>query len=79
MKRAIETKEEMGDFNRLFSVSQFNKHHKLPEDEAFEDGKQASMATLSSVKVCTYFPYFINDILFVSSNAVEVAFSLTRY
>jgi hypothetical protein len=31
VKRAVETKEEMGDFIRSFSVSQFNKNHKTPE------------------------------------------------
>ena len=32
VKRAVETKEEMGDFIRSFSVSQFNKNHKTPEE-----------------------------------------------
>ena len=31
MKRAIETREEMGDFIRAFSVSQFSKHYATPE------------------------------------------------
>lgn len=31
VKRAVETKEEMGDYIRAFSVSQFNKNHKTPE------------------------------------------------
>ena len=31
VKRAIETREEMGDQIRAFSVSQFNKHHQTPE------------------------------------------------
>ena len=31
MKRAIETREEMGDFIRAFSVSQFSKHYTTPE------------------------------------------------
>ena len=51
MKRAIETKEEMGDFNRLFSVSQFNKQYRLPEDEEFQQTKHISMDTLRNVKV----------------------------
>lgn len=51
VKRAIETREEMGDLNRLFSVSQFNKRNKLPEDEAFQAVKETSMSTLQNVKV----------------------------
>ncbi|XP_067929106.1 coiled-coil domain-containing protein 93-like [Watersipora subatra] len=48
VKRAIETKEEMGDFNRLFSISQFNKQYKLPEDDM--SAKEVSMDTLRNVK-----------------------------
>lgn len=54
VKRAIETKEEMGDLNRLFSVSQFNKQHTLPEDEAFQQTKGRSVDTLRNVKVSCY-------------------------
>lgn len=31
MKRAIECRAETGDYIRAYSISQFNKHHKLPE------------------------------------------------
>lgn len=31
VKRAIERKEEMGDYIREFSVSQFNKFHTTPK------------------------------------------------
>lgn len=31
VKRAIETREEMGDYVRAFSISQFQKTHRLPE------------------------------------------------
>jgi len=31
VKRAIERKEEMGDYIREFSISQFNKHHTTPQ------------------------------------------------
>lgn len=31
VKRAIETREELGDYIRNFSVSQFNKNHSTPE------------------------------------------------
>ena len=51
MKKAIETKEEMGDMNRVFSVSQFNKYNKLPEDEQFDLAISASKGTLGSLKV----------------------------
>lgn len=51
VKKAIETREEMGDLNRLFSVSQFNKRNKLPDDEAFEALKHISVPTVQNVKV----------------------------
>ncbi|XP_062517530.1 coiled-coil domain-containing protein 93-like [Corticium candelabrum] len=35
VRRAIETREEMGDTIRMFSESQFNKSHSLPQDEEF--------------------------------------------
>ncbi|KAF6037828.1 CCDC93 [Bugula neritina] len=50
VKRAIATREEMGDFNRLFAVSQFNKHNKLPEDERFQANKLTSMTNLQNIK-----------------------------
>lgn len=31
VKRAIETREEMGDYIRSYSISQFQKTHRLPE------------------------------------------------
>lgn len=31
VKRAIETREEMGDYVRAYSISQFHKSHTLPE------------------------------------------------
>lgn len=31
VKRAIETREEMGDYVRSYSISQFQKTHRLPE------------------------------------------------
>jgi len=31
VKRAIETREEMGDYVRAYSISQFQKTHSLPE------------------------------------------------
>lgn len=31
VKRAIETREEMGDYIRSYSISQFSKSHKMPE------------------------------------------------
>jgi len=31
VKRAIECRAETGDYIRAYSISQFNKNHKLPE------------------------------------------------
>ncbi|KAJ8313751.1 hypothetical protein KUTeg_008312 [Tegillarca granosa] len=55
VKRAIETREEMGDFIRSFSVSQFNKFHKTPEDIAFDEVKDKALKTVGDVKE-TYKP-----------------------
>uniref|UniRef100_A0A665VZW9 Coiled-coil domain-containing protein 93 n=1 Tax=Echeneis naucrates TaxID=173247 RepID=A0A665VZW9_ECHNA len=43
VKRAIETKEEMGDYVRAYSVSQFQKTHTLPEDVEFLQMKEQAM------------------------------------
>ncbi|XP_056245825.1 coiled-coil domain-containing protein 93 isoform X1 [Seriola aureovittata] len=52
VKRAIETREEMGDYVRAYSISQFQKTHSLPEDEEFLQRKdQAVKAVLDVLKV----------------------------
>nr|XP_022310578.1 coiled-coil domain-containing protein 93-like isoform X3 [Crassostrea virginica] len=50
VKKAIETREEMGDFIRAFSISQFSKTHKTPEDVLFEELKEKSTNSVSQVK-----------------------------
>uniref|UniRef100_A0A4W4GXK2 Coiled-coil domain-containing protein 93 n=1 Tax=Electrophorus electricus TaxID=8005 RepID=A0A4W4GXK2_ELEEL len=50
VKRAIETREEMGDYVRAYSISQFQKMHTFPEDEEFEQRKQKAVRTV--VDVC---------------------------
>lgn len=50
VKRAIETREELGDYIRNFSVSQFNKNHSTPEDEAFLTVKEKATSTVAEVK-----------------------------
>ncbi|KAK3568695.1 hypothetical protein QTP86_013454 [Hemibagrus guttatus] len=49
VKRAIETREEMGDHVRAYSVSQFQKTHSFPEDEEFEQRKQKAVRTVVDV------------------------------
>ena len=49
VKRAIETREEMGDYIRAYSVSQFDKSYKLPSDIAFEETKQQAVSTVTEV------------------------------
>uniref|UniRef100_A0A671TU35 Coiled-coil domain-containing protein 93 n=1 Tax=Sparus aurata TaxID=8175 RepID=A0A671TU35_SPAAU len=49
VKRAIETKEEMGDYVRAYSISQFNKTHKLPEDEEFLQRKDKAVRAVLDV------------------------------
>ncbi|XP_050419309.2 coiled-coil domain-containing protein 93 [Patella vulgata] len=50
VKRAIETREEMGDYIRAFSVSQFSKHYKTPEDELFIESKEKSIDAVTTAK-----------------------------
>uniref|UniRef100_A0A803KAM7 Coiled-coil domain-containing protein 93 n=1 Tax=Xenopus tropicalis TaxID=8364 RepID=A0A803KAM7_XENTR len=47
VKRAIETRQEMGDYIRSYSVSQFHKEHSLPEDQDFELRREKTVRTLS--------------------------------
>ncbi|KAM9365545.1 coiled-coil domain-containing protein 93 isoform 2-T2 [Pholidichthys leucotaenia] len=52
VKRAIETREEMGDYIRAYSISQFQKTHSLPEDEEFLQRKdKAVRAVLDLLEV----------------------------
>ncbi|XP_037343554.2 coiled-coil domain-containing protein 93 isoform X1 [Pungitius pungitius] len=49
VKRAIETREEMGDYVRAYSISQFQKTHCLPEDEEFLQRKNKAVRTVLDV------------------------------
>uniref|UniRef100_T1JCX3 Coiled-coil domain-containing protein 93 n=1 Tax=Strigamia maritima TaxID=126957 RepID=T1JCX3_STRMM len=49
VKRAIETREELGDTIRSFSISQFNKHFTAPQDETFDKQKAKSISTVAHV------------------------------
>ncbi|CDQ81398.1 unnamed protein product [Oncorhynchus mykiss] len=49
MKRAIETREEMGDYVRAYSVSQFQKTHSFPEDEDFLQRKENAVKAVLDV------------------------------
>ncbi|XP_048455187.1 coiled-coil domain-containing protein 93 [Rhincodon typus] len=49
VKRAIETREEMGDYIRSFSVSQFQKTHSLLEDDDFKQRKDKAMKTVAEI------------------------------
>ncbi|XP_006169606.1 coiled-coil domain-containing protein 93 [Tupaia chinensis] len=46
VKRAIETKEEMGDYIRSYSISQFQKTYSLPEDDDFLKRKEKAIKTV---------------------------------
>lgn len=50
VKKAIETREEMGDYVRSYSISQFQKTHAFPEDEEFASKKDRAISTV--VNVC---------------------------
>ncbi|XP_063017716.1 coiled-coil domain-containing protein 93 isoform X2 [Melospiza melodia melodia] len=49
VKRAIETREEMGDYVRSYSISQFQKTHRLPEDEEFMQRKEKALKTVTDI------------------------------
>ncbi|XP_006903269.1 PREDICTED: coiled-coil domain-containing protein 93-like [Elephantulus edwardii] len=49
VKRAIETKEEMGDYIRSYSISQFQKTHSLPEDDDFIKRKEKAIKTVIDI------------------------------
>ncbi|KAM3861897.1 coiled-coil domain-containing protein 93 [Diretmus argenteus] len=49
VKRAIETREEMGDYVRAYSISQFQKTHSFPEDEEFLQRKDKTVKALQDV------------------------------
>jgi hypothetical protein len=48
--RAIETREEMGDYIRSYSESQFTKYHSTPKDKEFEEMKDTAINSISQVK-----------------------------
>ncbi|XP_040914056.1 coiled-coil domain-containing protein 93 [Toxotes jaculatrix] len=49
VKRAIETREEMGDYVRAYSISQFQKTHSLPEDDEFLQRKDKAVKAVLDV------------------------------
>ncbi|XP_020828577.1 coiled-coil domain-containing protein 93 [Phascolarctos cinereus] len=49
VKRAIETREEMGDYIRSYSISQFQKTYSLPEDDDFLQRKEKSIKTVTDI------------------------------
>jgi len=50
VKLAIATREEMGDYIRAFSESQFSKDHRTPEDVEFMSRKERAVASVRDVK-----------------------------
>ncbi|XP_066467960.1 coiled-coil domain-containing protein 93 isoform X2 [Tiliqua scincoides] len=49
VKRAIETREEMGDYIRSYSISQFQKTHSLPEDDDFMQRKEKAIKAVGEI------------------------------
>ncbi|XP_062972692.1 coiled-coil domain-containing protein 93 isoform X1 [Elgaria multicarinata webbii] len=49
VKRAIETREEMGDYIRSYSISQFQKTHRLPEDDDFMQRKEKAVKAVTEI------------------------------
>ncbi|XP_014823853.1 coiled-coil domain-containing protein 93 isoform X1 [Poecilia latipinna] len=49
VKRAIETREEMGDYVRAYSISQFQKSHAFPEDEELLQRKDKAVKAVLDV------------------------------
>jgi hypothetical protein len=55
VRRAIETREELGDTIRMFSESQFNKFHMLPQDREFHAKLKKAESAVETVQL-TYKP-----------------------
>ncbi|XP_074857670.1 coiled-coil domain-containing protein 93 isoform X2 [Carettochelys insculpta] len=49
VKRAIETREETGDYIRSYSISQFQKTRSLPEDDEFMQRKEKAIKTVTDI------------------------------
>ncbi|CAL8265932.1 unnamed protein product [Lota lota] len=49
VKRAIETREEMGDYIRAYSIAQFHKTHSFPEDEDFLQKKDRAVKAVLDI------------------------------
>ncbi|XP_039769495.1 coiled-coil domain-containing protein 93 isoform X2 [Ornithorhynchus anatinus] len=49
VKRAIESRQESGDYVRSFSISQFQKTHRLPEDVDFLQRRDRAVKTVSAI------------------------------
>ncbi|XP_008436822.1 coiled-coil domain-containing protein 93 isoform X2 [Poecilia reticulata] len=49
VKRAIETREEMGDYVRAYSISQFQKSHAFPEDKELLQRKDKAVKAVLDV------------------------------
>ena len=68
VKRAIETREEFGDYIRSYSVSQYSKFHTTPDEIEFESRKDKAVGTVSELKVCyvycTYIHMYLCYLLF---------------
>lgn len=50
VKRAIETREELGDQIRAYSVSQFKKHYSLPEDDEHDAKQHKCIQAVNTLK-----------------------------
>ena len=60
VKRAIETREEFGDYIRSYSVSQYNKFHTTPDEVEFESRKDKAVLTVTELKVrLLYILYYL--------------------
>ena len=53
VKRAIETREELGDKIRQYSINQFQKSHTLPKDEELKEKEFLSLDAIRTFKVGT--------------------------
>lgn len=81
VKKAMETRQEREDYIRAYSVSQFKKHHSLPQDIAFDENKEKSFATVDGVKT-TYRPqrkYRRQDVDRIHDEETRVQSTLLEY
>lgn len=81
VKKAIETREKRGDYVRAYSISQFQKYYRTPEDELAEEAKDKTRCAISIV-LDSYHPkrrYRRHDAHKLKEEEIRVESTLLEY